>query len=180
MKKAGDKTAVGAGASARTGTGATETAETIVILDAIRSSYNVGSIFRTSDALGVNKIILAGYTPAPKDKFDRANGEISKVALGAEESVDWESVEDTRSVIRKLKKRGFHVVAIEQDKRATDYKKFKKVGPTVFVFGNEVDGLSPKTIAACDEVLEIPMRGEKESLNVSVAFGIALARILKL
>lgn len=151
-----------------------------MILDDVRSSHNVGSIFRTSDALGIGKIFLTGYTPAPKDKFGRPNKELCKVALGGEESVAWESVANTASLIKKLKADGFKIVAVEQDKRAGDYKKFKMTGSTAFVFGNEVDGLSAKIISACDEVVEIPMRGEKESLNVSVAFGIALARILNL
>jgi len=154
--------------------------EVVVILADIRSSYNVGSIFRTSDALGVDKIFLTGYTPAPKDAFGRVNKEIAKVALGGEVSVAWESSVNTLSVIKKLKAKGFKIVAVEQDERALDYKKFKITNPTVFVFGNEVEGLAPKIISACDDVLEIPMRGEKESLNVSVAFGIALARIFNL
>jgi tRNA G18 (ribose-2'-O)-methylase SpoU len=154
--------------------------EVVIILDDVRSSHNVGSIFRTSDALGVSKIFLTGYTPAPKDKFGRVNKDIAKVALGGEESVAWESVVTSANVIKKLKKEGFKVVAVEQDKRAVDYKKFKMIGPTAFVFGNEVDGLSTKVISLCDEVVEIPMRGEKESLNVSVAFGISVARILNL
>jgi len=154
--------------------------EVVVILADIRSSYNVGSIFRTSDALGVDKIFLTGYTPAPKDAFGRVNKEIAKVALGGEVSVAWESSVNTLSVIKKLKAKGFKIVAVEQDERALDYKKFKITNPTVFVFGNEVEGLAPKIISVCDDVLEIPMRGEKESLNVSVAFGIALARIFNL
>jgi len=154
--------------------------EVVVILADIRSSYNVGSIFRTSDALGVDKIFLTGYTPAPKDAFGRVNKEIAKVALGGEVSVAWESSVNILSVIKKLKAKGFKIVAVEQDERALDYKKFKITNPTVFVFGNEVEGLAPKIISACDDVLEIPMRGEKESLNVSVAFGIALARIFNL
>lgn len=157
-----------------------KTSQAVVILDDVRSSHNVGSIFRTSDALGVSKIFLTGYTPAPKDKFGRVNRELCKVALGGEQSVAWESVATAAGVIKKLKGEGYKIVAVEQDKRAVDYKKFKMNGPTAFVFGNEVDGLPAKIISACDDVVEIPMRGEKESLNVSVAFGIALARILNL
>lgn len=151
-----------------------------VILNDIRSSHNVGSIFRTADALGVDKIYLVGYTPAPKDKFNRENKEIAKVALGAELSVQWESVKEIDSLLAMLKKEGNKIVAVEQGKKSTDYKNFEIEGPTVFLFGNEVDGVPEEIISLCDESVEIPMRGEKESLNVSVAFGISLARILNL
>jgi len=156
-----------------------------IVLDDIRSSHNVGSIFRTADALGLGKsktigLYLAGYTPSPKDKFGRANKDIAKVALGAEETVSWQSVKSVTSLIKKLQTNGVRVVAVEQSPRAIDYKKFRMRGPTAFVFGNEVTGVSEKTLALCDEVIEIPMLGEKESLNVSVALGIAMARVLGL
>lgn len=154
-----------------------------VILDEIRSSHNVGSVFRTADALGLaenGKIYLAGYTPAPEDKFKRENKEISKVALGAQKTVAWEKVKTTAEAIKKLRAEGFNIVAVEQSPRSVDYKKFKIAGPTTFIFGNEVDGVSEKILALCDEVIEIPMKGKKESLNVSVAFGISLARALHL
>lgn len=171
----------------------------VAILDNVRSSHNVGSMFRTADALGVQKMFLVGYTPTPKDQFGRVNKEIAKVALGAEESVAWESVKTAAGLIKKLKseKGGkYQIVAVEQHPTAKDYKKFaeKKFGasknlknlkkggasiaPVAFIFGNEVDGISEKTLALCDEIVEIPMAGTKESLNVSVSFGIALARML--
>lgn len=150
----------------------------IVILNDVRSSHNVGSIFRTSDALGVNKIYLAGYTPAPEDKFGRENKEISKVALGAEKTLDWEVVKDTVTLIQTLKVQNTSIVAVEQDSKSEDYKKYKIIGPTVFIFGNEVDGLPKNIISLCHSIVEIPMSGHKESLNVSVAFGIVMARIL--
>lgn len=137
-------------------------------------------MFRTADALGVDRVYLVGYTPAPKDKFNRENKEIAKVALGAEQSVAWESVKEISSLIFKLKKEGNEIVAIEQYEKATDYKNFKLTKPTVFIFGNEVGGVEVDVLSECDKIVEIPMRGEKESLNVSVAFGIALARILDL
>ncbi len=156
-----------------------------IILDNIRSSHNVGSIFRTADALGlgtVGRIYIAGYTPAPTDKFGRANKEISKVALGAEKTLDWEIAKSVSTLIKKLRSEKYKIVAVEQSSSAKDYKKFKlAVGSqTAFIFGNEVSGISKKNLALCDEIIQIPMRGEKESLNVSVAFGIALARILNL
>lgn len=153
-----------------------------VILVDVRSSHNVGSMFRTADALGVGKIFLTGYTPAPKDRFGRANREIAKTALGAEVSVAWESVSNAATLIKKMQAEGCEVVAVEQGLDAIDYKKFKlkKKKTTVFVFGNEIDGVPDKILTMCDKVVEIPMRGKKESLNVSVAFGVALARILNL
>ncbi len=151
-----------------------------VILNDIRSSHNVGSIFRTSDALGIDKVYLVGYTPAPKDKFNRENKEIAKVALGGEQTIAWESVKEIEPLIKKLRKEGNTIVAIEQSEKATDYKEFKVTAPTVFIVGNEVDGVSENILKLCDDTVEIPMKGKKESLNVSVAFGVALARILEL
>lgn len=162
----------------------------VAILDNVRSSHNVGSMFRTADALGVSELFLVGYTPTPKDQFGRVNKEIAKVALGAEESVPWESTKTMASLIKKLKSAkggGYQIVAVEQHPTAEDYKKFsvknlKKTGasvaPVAFIFGNEVDGVSEKTLKLCDHIVEIPMAGKKESLNVAVAFGIALARML--
>lgn len=151
-----------------------------VVLHDIRSSHNVGSMFRTADALGVDKIYLSGYTPAPKDKFERVNAEIAKVALGAEQTIPWESTKDVSVLIEKLKSEKNTIVAIEQHADAQDYKEFKVKGSTVFIFGNEVEGVSEDVLSQCDDFVEIPMRGKKESLNVSVAFGVALARILNL
>ncbi len=151
-----------------------------IILHDIRSSHNVGSIFRTADALGIEKAYLTGFTPAPQDQFGRDNKEIIKVALGGEKSVAWEAVKNIGTVIKKLKAEGFRIVAVEQHARSVDYKKYKISKPTVFIFGNEVNGVPEKVISLCDDVLCIDMKGKKESLNVSVAFGIALSRILNL
>jgi len=152
--------------------------EIIVILDNIRSTHNVGSIFRTSDGLGVSKVILCGTTPAPMDRFGRARSDIAKVALGAEKSVPWKYEKNILSVIKKLKKDGYQIIAIEQAKNSVDYKKVKSKGKTVFIMGEEVEGISPEILKLVDIVAEIPMFGQKESLNVSVAFGVALFRIL--
>ncbi|HLP44121.1 MAG TPA: TrmH family RNA methyltransferase [Candidatus Nanoarchaeia archaeon] len=151
-----------------------------VVLHDIRSSHNVGSMFRTADALGIDKIYLSGYTPAPKDKFQRINTEIAKVALGAEQTIPWESVKDVSVLIEKLRLEKNTIIAVEQHADAKDYKDFKVKGATVFIFGNEVEGISEDVLSQCDGFVEIPMRGKKESLNVSVAFGVALARILDL
>lgn len=152
--------------------------EISVLLHNIRSTHNVGSIFRTADALGVTKIYLSGYTPTPVDKFGRNRKDIAKVALGAEKSLDWEYLGSSEKTIKDLKKTGVMVVGIEQAKDSVDYKKIKINQPSLFVVGNEVDGVEKNILKLCDVVAEIPMMGEKESLNVSVAFGVALFRIL--
>src|SRR6185369_16917342 len=152
--------------------------EIAVLLHNIRSTHNVGSIFRTSDALGVTKIYFSGYTPLPVDNFDRPRKDVAKVALGAEKTISWEQVNDQKKIIEKLKKTGFQIVGIEQSKNSTDYKKAKIRKPVLFIIGNEVDGIEPGILKMCDIVAEIPMEGKKESLNVSVAFGVALYRML--
>ncbi len=148
--------------------------KTFVILDNVRSVHNVGSLFRTCDAAGVSKLYLCGVTPAPVDRFGRARKDLAKVALGAQNSVAWEHVPTTQEAIAALKKEGVRVVAVEQDARAKAFKMFSYQKPTVFVFGEETKGLSKEVLQLCDEVIEIPMHGKKESLNVSVAAGIIL------
>lgn len=149
-----------------------------VLLHNIRSTHNVGSIFRTSDALGVTKIYLSGYTPTPTDKFNRPRKDVNKVSLGAEKTIPWEYIEDPKKIIKKLKKEGFVIIGLEQSETSVDYKKVKPKSSFLFIVGNEVDGIEKKILSLCDIVAEIPMKGEKESLNVSVAFGTALFRIL--
>ena len=156
--------------------------EVIVILDNIRSTFNVGSIFRTADAIRVGKIILGGTTPAPVDRFGRARTDIAKVALGAEKTVAWKYTEDVLKEIKKLKKEGYQIIAIEQATNSLDYKKIKlsKTAKVVFVMGAEVEGVNKKILKIADVIAEIPMLGKKESLNVSVSFGVALFRILNI
>lgn len=150
----------------------------IVLLHNIRSAHNVGSIFRTADAAGVSRIILSGYTPRPFDRFGRPVKEIAKTALGAEKSVPWEGVREPMRALRALKAQGYRIVAVEQDERALDYRNVRLRGKAVIIFGNEVRGLSKSIRSLADAMAEIPMRGAKESLNVSVAAGIALFRML--
>ena len=152
--------------------------ENILILHDIRSTINVGAMFRTADAAGINKIYLTGYTPAPVDRFGRKRSDVAKSALGAEEFVSWEQKKNASSLILSLKKNGYFVIAIEQDKNSVDYKKIKIPQKNVFLVGPEVTGLSKNILKKCDTIAEISMRGEKESLNVSVACGIAIFRIL--
>ena len=155
------------------------TKDSILILPDIRSAINVGAIFRTADAVGVSKIYLTGYTPRPTDKFGRIQKDIAKSALGAEEFVPWEYKKCLLIVISKLKRDGYKILAIEQDKRAIDYRKIKITNKVAIIIGPEVLGLPKKVLDKCDFIAEIPMHGKKESLNVSVACGIALFKILR-
>lgn len=194
----------------------------IVILNNVRSSENVGAIFRTCDAICVDKIILCGYTPTPLDRFGRLNLKLAKAALGAEKFVAWEKFESLSKAIKSLKNRPsgsqmlrisrlqkdssvLKVIAIEQNKKAIDYREIKKLitdpiksakadhGISVaLIFGNEVDGLSKSDLKLCDLIAELPMRGVmvrqarhprnvktgKESLNVSVCAGIILYSLI--
>lgn len=147
--------------------------EVVLVLHNIRSTHNVGSIFRTADAAGVSKVYLTGYTPTPKDRFGRTQKDIAKTALGAEEYIPWEEGDVTR-VFKKLKGEGFEVVCVEQDARAVSADKYKLGKKTALVFGNEVRGVSKQLRDKSDTIVEIPMRGKKESLNVSVAAGVVL------
>ncbi len=148
--------------------------EIAVVLPDIRSAHNVGSIFRTADAAGVSRIILAGYTPKPVDRFGRPDKTLAKTSLGAEKSVAWEYARDPKRALQALSAGGWRIVGVEQDERAIAYRAFKRRGKVAFVFGNEVRGLSASLRALCDDLIEIPMHGTKESLNVSVAAGIVL------
>jgi len=204
----------------------------LIILDNIRSVYNVGSIFRTADAAGVEKIYLCGITPLPIDTFGRPDKRFIKVSLGAEKTVKWEHVKRTIDLIKKLKKaksrselcsatgEGYKIPkprnagpgwrrqsrlaiwAVEQDKNSIPYNKSNVKGSlpagrqelsnVALIFGNEVRGISPAILKKCDKILEIPMRRAmvrqahhprhvgrgKESLNVGVAFGIVVYKLL--
>ena len=145
-----------------------------ILLHDIRSTHNVGAIFRTADAIGASKIYLSGYTPAPIDRFGRARTDISKASLGAEKTVAWESVEDVQKFLKDMKHGGFHICAVEQSKNSIDYKKIPKKEKILIIMGNEVGGVEEEVLKICDTIAEIPMLGEKESLNVSVAAGIVL------
>jgi 23S rRNA (guanosine2251-2'-O)-methyltransferase len=145
----------------------------IVIAHNIRSVYNVGSFFRTCDAAGVEELIIGGYSPDP------THPRMHKTALGAEFSVKWRKAKQTWREIEKLKKSGYHIVALETSKEATQLFRHKPKQRTVLLLGNEVRGLSKKLLKKADEIVKIPMNGYKESLNVSVAAGIAIYHILK-
>ena len=147
-------------------------------MDGIRSTYNVGAIFRTADAVGISKIYIVGITPAPFDRFGRPRTDVAKAALGAEKNIAWESVKMILPLVRRLKKEKYAIIAIEQSEQSIDYKKVRMTGNVAFILGNEVTGISKSVLKACDVVAEIPMNGKKESLNVSVAAGVALFRML--
>lgn len=144
-----------------------------VVLNNIRSLYNVGSIFRTSDGVGVEKIWLCGITGYPPD------GQISKTALGAENSVAWEYREDACALLRELKKAWYKIVLLEQMEGSIPYEAFESSpeAKVCLVVGNEIDGISDQMISYGDVALEIGMAGVKNSLNVAVAFGIAAYQI---
>lgn len=152
----------------------------IAVLDNVRSVYNVGSIFRTANAVGIEKIYLCGITPTPLDAKGRRRSDFAKVALGAEDTVAWEYVSSTLECVQKLKGDGFFLIAIEQDGTSTDYKSVSVSGKEdiAFIIGAEVDGMKKEVLEICDVIAEIPMQGTKESLNVTIAFGIAIYRIL--
>jgi len=153
-----------------------------VVVDSLRSAHNVGSILRTADALGIKKVYLCGTTPAPVDRFGRENQRVTKVSLGAEKSVAWEVHPDTATLLATLKKDGMRVVALEQDESAVEISGVTLSEAdstrTTLVIGPEVTGLSPVVLALADQIVEIPMHGAKESLNVAVAFGIAAYTLL--
>lgn len=144
-----------------------------VICDNIRSLENIGSIFRTADALGVSKIFLCGISGQPP------NHKISKTALGAEKIIPFEHYKQTWRLIGKLKRDKINTIALEQNKTAIDYRKFKPKFPLALILGNEVKGISKKVLEKSDKIIYLPMSGQKESLNVSVAFGVAGYHIIK-
>ena len=151
--------------------------EVILILDNIRSVLNVGSIFRTADAFGISKIFLCGITPAPIDRFGRNRNDLHKTALGAEESVNWEQAKNTVDLIKKLKTKDYKIISLEQSSNSIDYKDSVVTEKTAIVLGSETEGVNSKVLELSDEIAEIKMLGEKESLNVSVSAGILISRI---
>ena len=148
----------------------------VLILENLRSVENTASIFRTADGFGVSKIILVGTTPTPVDRFGRKRTDFAKVSLGAEENVDWEYLEakNLQLTIYNLQKDGFQIIALEQDPRSVRLKDFEAKDQFALIVGSEVDGVSKTSLDNSDVIIEIPMQGSKESLNVSVATGTAL------
>lgn len=143
-----------------------------VIANDIRSRENVGAIFRTCEFLGVSKLWLTGYTPAPPDP------RIEKVALGAIKTVEWEHATDVLVAIKRLREDGFQIVGLELDEKAALLSEFTAPEKTALLLGNEVTGIPPSLLKECDEIVMIAKKGTKESLNVSVAAGIAMWSLL--
>lgn len=149
------------------------------ILHNIRSVHNVGSIFRTADGLGVEKLYLTGYTPKPIDRFGRKRQKFSKVSLGAEDAVEWESKQDIIGLINILRDENFNVLACEPTDNAVSVRDMTTDSQhSCLVFGNEVDGLSQDIIEAADQTIKIPMQGKKSSFNVAVAFGMLMYQLI--
>jgi 23S rRNA (guanosine2251-2'-O)-methyltransferase len=138
----------------------------IIVLDNVRSALNVGSVFRSSDAFRVEKIILCGITAQPPHK------EVLKTAIGATESVQWEYFEDTKEAVKQLKSEQVMVYAIEQASNSIDLREFIPAERTAVIFGHEMDGVAQDVINLCDGCIEIHQEGTKHSLNVSVCAGI--------
>lgn len=149
------------------------TKDFILILPNIRSRFNVGAFFRTADAAGVKKIYLTGITPQPP------HPQIDKVALGAEKFIPFEKLKQTATLIKKLKKAGYQIVALEQSPRSVIYDEALYSKKVALIVGNEVKGLPKTILSLVDLIIEIPMFGRKESLNVGVAGGIVMFAIIK-
>lgn len=146
-----------------------------VILNSIRSNYNVGSIFRTSDGAMIEKLYLCGYTPCPPKK------EVLKTALGSTESVKWEYVKDAKTIINDLKSKGIQICALELTEKSVPYHQITSDDlPICLVVGNEISGVSQELLDLCDKSIEIPQYGIKQSLNVAVAYGIAIFELRKI
>lgn len=171
--------------------------EIVLVLSNIRSAHNVGSIMRTADAAGVAKIYLAGVTPAPINHVGMVRQQLTKVSLGAEHMVPWQTVRSPLLLMRKLKEEGYRIFAVEQHERSVPYIEILqsrdiRQARIAFVFGSEIKGLSSSVLKRADKILEIPMRGAlvrhrrhprrtgegKESLNVAVAAGIVMFGML--
>jgi len=154
----------------------------ILVAHNLRSTHNVGSLLRTCDGLGIDEVWLSGYTPYPLQKTDsrlphlaqKLDRQIAKTALGAQKTVRWHHDADITNVIADLKKHGFTVAALEQAPQAIALGTFEPPDKLALIVGREVEGLEPEVLALCDQTLEIPMFGQKESFNVAIAAAMAL------
>jgi len=159
--------------------GVVEDQRVVVLLDNIRSLYNTGSILRTADASGVERVVLCGITPRP-DQGGRQRRAIAKTALGAEDSVRWEYRPDAHAALRELAAEGYHTAVVETAPTAVDLFEWTPQWPVCLVFGHERDGVSSDLAAHVDTVIRIPMLGQKGSLNVATAAGVVLYELLRL
>lgn len=153
----------------------------VLMIHNVRSALNVGALFRTADGAGVERVILTGYTPVPalagKKYLTPAEKSLTKTALGAEHSVPWKRYSSFSAAVRKLRVEGFEIAGLEQSEGSIDYREYRSRFPVALVVGNEPKGIDCRIVRQCDAVIEIPMRGMKNSLNVAVAAGIALFTI---
>jgi 23S rRNA (guanosine2251-2'-O)-methyltransferase len=154
----------------------------VLIIHNVRSAHNVGSLLRTADGLGIEKIYLSGYSPYPLSDHDdrlphiaqKIAGRISKTALGAEYSVNWEHTQNIGDLVVELRRAGFFIAALEQTDQAVDLADFKPPAKIGLIVGNEISGLKPDVLDIADGHLKIPMAGRKESFNVAIAAAMAL------
>lgn len=154
----------------------------ILIAHNLRSSHNVGSLLRTAEGLGVNRVILSGYTPYPIIANDhrlphlaqKINKQIAKTALGAEQMVDCQHIDNLEVLLPELKAQGYQIVGLEQSDRSITLKDFQSPKKLALILGREVEGLEPEIMASCDQLIEIPMLGQKESFNVVIAAAMAI------
>lgn len=159
--------------------------EIIVIAHNIRSSHNIGSVFRTCEGLGIKKLILSGYSPYPKKPGDkrlphiinRLDSQIHKTALGAEKYLSWDQTDNILPVISELKDDGYTIASLEQSAESIDLNKFSPPGKIAVVLGNEVEGVNKEVLKISDIILEISMQGKKESFNVSIAAAMCLYKL---
>jgi 23S rRNA (guanosine2251-2'-O)-methyltransferase len=159
--------------------------QVILIVHNLRSAHNVGSLLRTADGLGVSKVYLTGYTPHPSRSGDKrlphlaakVDKQIAKTALGAEKTVDWRHEDNIEPMITKLKKNDFMVVALEQTSGSVMLPDYKPSDKIAIIVGREVEGIEPEVLALCNQAMEIPMLGQKESFNVAVTAAMALYHV---
>ena len=157
----------------------------ILVVHNVRSAHNVGSMLRTCDGLGISKVYLTGFTPYPKKAHDtrlphiaaKTERAIAKTSLGAEKNVKWRQASDVIKIVESLKSRHFTVAALEQTPSAADISTYQCPNNLALIVGNEVSGIDSEVLRVCDTHLQIPMRGKKESFNVSVAAAIALYQL---
>jgi tRNA G18 (ribose-2'-O)-methylase SpoU len=145
-----------------------DTLKFVLILPDIRSAHNVGAMFRTADGAGVDKIYLCGYTARPP------HTQLDKVSLGAEKIVPWEYCKQTWRLLGDLREKGYNIIALEKTKTSVNIFDWKPKFPLALVVGNEKTGVTKSLLKYCGTTVELPMRGRKKSLNVSVAAGIAM------
>ena len=155
--------------------------ECVLVLHNIRSAHNVGSMFRTADGAGVSRLVLSGYTPGHEGVSGKERQKFTKVSLGAESTVPHTRARSLVEALQQLKATGFKIIALEEDARATSLfdAKLSSEEKIAVVMGNEVHGVDKDALDTADLILHIPMHGQKESLNVSVACGVALYTLLQ-